>query len=180
MECRLDRIEMKVDKLIEGFATLNASVIGFGAYVPGVSSGLVPSAGLPGNTDGSVAATGSVGEMLDQYTGDVATNTSTQTTVGSLTLTVGRWLVTPCSYNRAANTQTGAQHFLYIKGATDVTYGKNYMSASNPAGTGSSVTFPSRVVNIAAGDSDKTIVIKQQSITAASLGTSYITAIRIS
>jgi len=150
----------------------------FPPYVPGVSSGLVPSAGLPGSADGSAVSTGNVGEMLEQYTGDVATNTSTQTTVGSLTLTAGRWLVTVCSYNRNATSQTGAQHFLYTKGVTDVTYGKNYLNNTNPAGGGSAATFPGRIVNIAPGDADKTIVIKQISSTATSFGTSYITAVR--
>lgn len=146
--------------------------------VPGVSAGIVPSSGLPGSADGSAVSIGNAGEMLEQYTGDVATNTSTQTTVGSLTLTAGRWLVTVCSYNRNATSQTGAQHFLYTKGVTDVTYGKNYLNTTNPAGGGSAATFPGRIVNIAPGDADKTVVIKQLSSTASSFGTSYITAIR--
>jgi len=63
-------------------------------YVPGVSSGLVPSAGLPGRTDGSAVASGYVGEVQQVTAFGVSTAASgTYGDIVSKALTTGRFNV---------------------------------------------------------------------------------------
>ena len=84
--------------------TSAGAAVGFGPYVPGVSTGLVPAAGLPGRTDGQAVASGYVGEIF----GTVRTGTggftysarATTALTGShanlvaITLNKGEYLVT--------------------------------------------------------------------------------------
>ena len=156
------------------------AAVGFGIVVPGISSGLVSASGLPGNTTGNAIASGYVGEYLTASGVDVATNTGGNTAIASLTLTTGVWSVSATSESRAAATQTGAVHTLEIKGTPGTTKGKDYITVSGqPATASHMITFATCVVVIASGDSNKTVRTLQTSVTAAGLGCSYITAVRI-
>jgi hypothetical protein len=70
--------------------------VGFGEVVPGLSSGLVSSAGLKGKTAGGSVATGYVGETVSQAITTIKTTVSADTFVDSsqtLTLDPGKWRI---------------------------------------------------------------------------------------
>lgn len=130
--------------------------------------------------DGTAIPAGFAGEKLSATGTDVATNTSGLTTIATLTLTVGVWSVSACSNSRAAASQTGAVHTLKVKGTGGTTDGKDKLQCpGQPAGSAHSVTFATQRVTIASGDADKTVLVQQQSYTAAGLGCAHIEAICI-
>ena len=65
--------------------------VGFAAYVPGQSSGLVPAVGLPGQSAGTAACTGCVGEYVSSSVSSGATIATSATGVTSITLQPGDW-----------------------------------------------------------------------------------------
>lgn len=71
------------------------AAVGFGIVQPGVSSGLVSSSGLPGNTSGLPISAGYVGQRLTAFPGSaVSFGASTiNTTVTSISLPTGVWIV---------------------------------------------------------------------------------------
>jgi hypothetical protein len=134
---------------------------------------------IKGRTDGVAVAANYIGEVVTPASGSAATNTSTYTTLATLTLGVGVWAVSPVSYSDDQATQTGALHLLYLKGATTTTMGKDYAKFITGAGQAHTYSFPLTIVNIASGDADKTVIVKQKSFSAAGSGSAYIQAIRI-
>jgi len=132
---------------------------------------------IQGRTDGVAVASGYVGEVLTA-TSNAGTNTSGGTTITTLTLTTGIWLVAAQSESTNTVTQTGALHRFYIKGSCDDTEGKNIFYMATVAGGGTSVCF-CQTVNIASADATKTVSIVQTSLTAIGRGYGHITATRI-
>jgi microcystin-dependent protein len=72
------------------------SAVGFGHFQPGVSSGLVPAAGLPGVANNSNAPAGTVGEYIEnRRSANINAATSgSYLTLASITLAPGDWDVT--------------------------------------------------------------------------------------
>jgi hypothetical protein len=134
--------------------------------------------GIFGRTDGITIPTGYVGENLTA-TGSAATNVTTYTTIATLTLTTGAWLVSAGFYSDNGPTQTGGYHQLFIKGVTSATIAKDYMYfVGQPAASSHAGSFATQLVVIASGDADKTIIVKQKSQSASNTGIAFISAIR--
>jgi hypothetical protein len=73
---------------------LPGQAVGFGNYNPGVSSGLVPAAGLPGITTGTASAAGNAGYVTgcSLATGSATSlSTGTSKNICSFTLPAGNW-----------------------------------------------------------------------------------------
>lgn len=137
---------------------------------------------LTGSTGGAGAPTGIIGEFLQTSTtpGAVATNTTTYTTVSTLTLTTGTWLISASILSDSVATQTGFFTQLFVKGSNGNAAGYDTIYTTTNAIAGSqTLTFASRVVTVASGDADKTIVVKGKSQTAAGSCYGYITGVRI-
>lgn len=135
---------------------------------------------IKGKTDGAPVAAGYVGEQKSTVvTSNTTINTSTEVEIASLLLTEGSWLVSCISYSDNAPTQTGHIAYLYIKGVAPTTPPLNVLSTAVAAGIDSSVSFGVQVVDVASGDADKTIKLKQKSRTANGVGRGIIRAIRI-
>jgi hypothetical protein len=157
--------------------TISEYASGSGVTVDGL---LIKDGGIFGSTSGSAPSTGFVGEFLEASGNDVTTNTSAETTIATLTLTTGVWSVSAASNSRAAATQTGAVHFLTVKGSYSGANGVDLIQFNGQiAGSAHIANFATRRVVIAAGDANKTVVVAQRSATAAGLGCAHITAIRI-
>jgi hypothetical protein len=97
--------------------TSAGAAVGFGHYVPGVSSGLVPAAGLPGRTDGQAVAQGMVGEKIagsvsSTVTGITATG---QYADGSIPLGLGTYLVPFSIYQVTGSSDTTVETVFNLK-----------------------------------------------------------------
>ena len=113
---------------------------------------------IKGRTDGGTTDAGYVGEYKHQETSQ-STTTTPWTTVVTLTLTTGRWLVSGAV---AADYATGGTAFnsnIGIKTVYGSVKGYDLFRQANPTAWGGAIAFPTRVVNIAAAD-DKTITIR--------------------
>lgn len=101
--------------------------------------------------------------------------------VVSLTLTTGKWLVSASLSVGAAAGQTHSEGILWVKGINGRTIRGDYFMATvdgiNQWSSG--ITFPTRVVDIANDDADKTIKVYERPYGAASNGTAVIYAIRL-
>jgi hypothetical protein len=146
---------------------ISENTVGHGVRVRGISNGDTPAAGDVGETK--------TVEVLS----NVTTNTSTPTTIASLTLTEGVWSVSTLSYSDNTASQTGHNAYIYVKGVTPTTPPKNVLTQSVPAGSALSICFPAQTVTITSADADKTIVLKQLALTAAGAGRGSISAVRI-
>lgn len=135
--------------------------------------------GLTGNTQGTSMAAGLIGEMITGSGSNVATNTSTYTTVATATLTTGVWLVSGCIYSDNVATQTGADAALALKGTTGSTLGDDLLLARQGIAQTANLTFASRVLVVASGDSDKTIAVRAKSVTAAGACYGRVIGVRI-
>jgi hypothetical protein len=82
------------------------AAVGFGIVSPGVSSGLVAAAGLPGNTTGNAIASGYVGEVVTGSVTFTPSATSGTWASSSLSLATGTWLVSVRGYKPVEGTMT--------------------------------------------------------------------------
>ncbi len=134
-----------------------------------------------GRTDGAAAPAGQIGEMLSINDTAVSIITASFTGIGSLTLTVGTWLVTATVYFDATAATTAFEARLNVLGAGGSTNAVTDVSEAWTAGAAHSGTlvFNPRVVVVASGTAVKTIVTSAKSFTSTATGYDYITAIRI-
>lgn len=148
---------------------VSENTVGHGARVRGIS-----------DPTSYPVSTGDVGEELFVVqAANVVTNTSTYTTICTLTLTTGVWSVGVSSYADNTTTQEGHYAGMFVKGANGNVLGNDVLTASVPANKSSSICFCPRVITISSGDSDKTVVLKQVSYAAAGNGRGMIRATRI-
>lgn len=141
----------------------------------GTGGGNGSSTPLLGDSTGATPATGYVGEMLSHYQAGSAT-TGSAADINTLTLTPGTWEVSASLYHDNNGGVSGANIWLYAKGANSGNGGQDFLlTRSVPAG---SYSFNPRIVTIAAGDADKTIKLKAQAVGASGDYYSYISAIR--
>lgn len=133
---------------------------------------------IVGDTSGTVVPIAMIGEQISAN-GDVSASTSSQTIIATATLTAGTWLVSATDNSNGSSTQTGANIYLYSKGLNTATAGVDLLYMRYASGNATAVTFASRVINVAPTDSDKTVLIKVQAITAGASHSAHIVAIRI-
>ncbi len=139
-----------------------------GSYAPGAQVGY---------TGGSAPTSGNIGQVISDKasSGAVATNTSTFTTVATVTLTAGLWLCSGTANVQNAATQTGADAEFCFEGTCGGTTGYDLLQIRAGANNGTAVTFPTVFETVATGDADKTWTVKVKSFTAAgtAMGTAY-------
>lgn len=111
-----------------------------------------------GRTDGGTVGAGYVGEEKTAYAATSITQGDYRQ-VTSLTLTEGTWLVSAGLLPGVASGQTSSETKLTVKGAGGTTLGDDNLYAFIGGQWCSSVTFTSRIVNIASGDVDKTVKV---------------------
>ena len=134
---------------------------------------------IQGRTSGTAIPAGYVGETKTNAVSSIATNTSTWTTINSITLTEGKWLITAGSYSDNQATQTGTSHLFWVKGIQQLSqYGADQITIHTGAGLETFAAF-TQVATILSADVDKTVKIRQLSYTAAGMGYANITAVRI-
>jgi len=134
--------------------------------------------GMTGNTSGSSMGAGIIGEMLTA-SGNASAATGSDTTIVTLTLTTGVWLVSGSLQSDNGATQTGYNALFYQKNTHAGTFGIDFLFARYSAQQAAGVTFAPRVLIIAEADSNKTTQIRARSITAANTCYGYLTAVRI-
>jgi hypothetical protein len=130
--------------------------VGFSAVVPGVSSGLVPAAGLPGVTDNSSASSGTVGETFEASGAQTTVNGTYHQASSAQALTAGDWDVFASFMSAGATNLTSTEFCVgTTAGAnTGTTAGKSKIIVSMPATLNSSTSGALQFrVNIAAGAS---------------------------
>lgn len=135
--------------------------------------------GIAGNAAGTTPAAGNIGEMISAQNSNVATNTSTFTTISTITLTAGVWSVAAGAYNDNVATQTGADFILNVKGATGSVVPTDNILTRRAAAQTDNISFIPRVVVVAPADATKTVVLQARSVAAAGAVFGYVTAIRI-
>jgi hypothetical protein len=128
--------------------------------------------------------TGDVGEVIRADSGNmgIVTNTSGNTTICTLTLTAGVWLVSVAAQHGGGVSCTGSTFRLFVKGV--VAYGGKYGADTLnvfglPSAAQASATFPTQVVVINPGDAIKTVHVTAQSVGAAGTADAAIFATRI-
>ena len=121
---------------------------------------------------------GKMGGLLDELkiTGSVATNTSSQTTLATLTLTEGDWIVGGSVTHDPGGSTTGMSGTLKAKGSGGTTVGYDLMGALQNTSTYGCITFPPRKITISSSDSNKTIEITGRAVGGIGTGTGYIYA----
>ena len=141
-----------------------------------VASARLPAGQYPGSTAGTAIGAGYVGE-LKEATGSAGSFT-TITTVASLTLTDGTWLINGDMFfnGNASASDTSANWML--KGVDDSTTAKGKIYSGSPAGLRAAIKLPSRVIQIASSDADKTIKIRATT-TNSQTADGYLSAVRI-
>jgi hypothetical protein len=82
------------------------AAVGFGIVQPGISSGLVSSSGLPGNTSGQAIAAGYVGELSTSATWGGTFSVGTQN-LATLTLNKGNYLILTSGQVNTTNFRQG-------------------------------------------------------------------------
>jgi hypothetical protein len=95
--------------------------VGFAEVVPGKSAGLVSASGLKGRTDGQAVAAGYVGERLStSLTPVTLSGTTYGSTLGTLSLTAGIWLIfVKTDYTK--NTANSGYGVVRVQNTTDST-----------------------------------------------------------
>jgi hypothetical protein len=160
---------------ITGGAALSTGLIYVGVSgTPTPTQGLITVSGASGSAS---PVSGFIGENLTAVAGPISATTGAQATIVTLTLPVGIFSVSGTLNHDNNVGVTGSNYFLYIKGATSATLAKDSLEFRVvPAGNGS---FCSRVVVVASGDADKTIILKAQNEGATGDVYGFISAIRI-
>lgn len=132
-----------------------------------VTSVLFKAALAPGETLVFTSKTGwqrsavAAPEELSSIT-NAACNTSGYTTVTTLTLTVGTWVVSAGGMGGGGGSCVSHGLKLFVKGSCASAYGDDITQVITNSSYGNQFAFPSRVVTIAAGDADKTVYLQSQ------------------
>jgi len=151
-------------------------VLPVSVYIPPASAGIAGlvnnvagnTAGTPilGRTDGVAVASGYVGYTLSGLS-SASIGTPSYTSVGSLTLTAGRWRVSVCVQNDGTASNTGFGAKVQAKGAGGTTFGVDYLIITYPSAGYGNLKFADIIVDIATGDANKTIAVTSQTSGAA-------------
>jgi hypothetical protein len=157
--------------------TSAGAAVGFSNVVPGVSSGLVPAAGLPGRTDGQAVASGYVSEEITDYT-SASCNTTTGATTCTITLTAGTWLVGQTSQLNATASCTGFECKLNLLGTSGTYFGDTRLIASVPSSTYATIAHAPRIVKLSSATADKTVSVTCIAYGATATVYTRITAVR--
>lgn len=137
--------------------------------------GLYQAGSVPGVTSGNASATGNIGEVVSGSGSNVSINTSSMTTIATATMTTGKWLCSAQVNIDNQPTQDGTTCDIYTKGATTSTQGVDRLVFRHAAGKGDWGSTVPKIIDVSSGDSDKTFIIKCQSVTAtgAAYGQAY-------
>jgi hypothetical protein len=169
-----------ITQQVQGLATpTSPGLVGTDAQSFAGKKTLDGGAAIKGDTTGNAIASGYVGEQLSQVNTGAAVVTTGYTTVSTLTLTNGIWLVSAAATQNGGGSITGMNARLVQKGVAGATASSDLMQAAASAGAGPAATFPSRIVNIAPGDATKTVAVDIQSVGANTNANATIIAVRI-
>jgi len=130
----------------------------------------------------SLGKSGSIGEEIS-ISVSTAITTGGDRLVGGITLPVGSWSVSSSLFPGAASGQKSSEAKLNVKGADgrNKPYDTYFQAIVDGVGQWASmICFPTRVVNIAQGDADKTVSVFVYPYGANTTATATIKATRLS
>ena len=127
----------------------------------------------------SLGKSGSVPEELSVYANATAVTTG-MTTIATLTLTPGSWLVSVSGHAGGGGATSSHETNLIVKGVNNFQVGNDYNQTIVNGSWGGTLTFTTRKVDIAPGDANKTIVVQDKANGANSVCYANIRAIRLS